>query len=296
MAFAPDASKVLKRREEFHRGLGKIALAAEIDGGTGEFRRVGPEGEQRLAVPRCHDIEPERHLRRVMAFQLARRSDLGFRPRHGERMTEDRLDLLSRQSANPKQRGLVADHADHCRFEPARARTSIEDHRGDIAKLELDMFGQGRADPPRSVGAGCGDGKTGLGEQRARHRMRRRPERDRVEACADEFGDLAILRPRQHQRQRPRPEGFRELSRNDIDHGMRFRLLQPQHMHDQRIEARPLFRREDLGDSGCVQRIGAEPIDSLGRKRDDIAARKRLRGLLDGVLCRFGYGHATANT
>ena len=63
-------------------------------------------------------------------------------------------------------------------------------------------------------------------------------------------------------------------------------------MHDQRIEARPLFRREDLGDSGRVQRIGAEPIDGLGRKRDDIAPRKRLRGLFDGVLCRCGYnGH-----
>ena len=67
-------------------------------------------------------------------------------------------------------------------------------------------------------------------------------------------------------------------------------------MHDQRIEARPLLGREDLGHRGRVQRIGAEPIDGLGRKRDDIAAGKRLRGLLDGVLCRFGYGHAIANT
>ena len=54
-------------------------------------------------------------------------------------------------------------------------------------------------------------------------------------------------------------------------------------MHDQRIEARPLLGGEHLGDGARIERIGAEPIDGLGRKGDDIAAGERLRGLPDGL-------------
>jgi hypothetical protein len=137
-----------ERGEEFHRSFGKIALAAEIDGRTGKFRRIGPEGEERLAVMRCHHIESQLHLRRVMTLQLTGRADFGFRPRHGETATQDLLDLFARQRAHAKQHGLVADDAHDGRFQSAGTRSSIEDHGGNLAKLGLDMFGQRRADPP----------------------------------------------------------------------------------------------------------------------------------------------------
>ena len=42
-------------------------------------------------------------------------------------------------------------------------------------------------------------------------------------------------------------------------------------MHDQRVEARPALRSKDRGDGAVAGRVGAEPVDRLGRKRDEPA-------------------------
>ena len=62
-------------------------------------------------------------------------------------------------------------------------------------------------------------------------------------------------------------------------------------MHDQRIEARPLLGGEHLGDGARIERIGAEPVDGLGRKGDDLAAGERVRGLPDGLWSGGNDGH-----
>ena len=62
-------------------------------------------------------------------------------------------------------------------------------------------------------------------------------------------------------------------------------------MHDQRIEARPFLGGEHLGHGARIERIGAEPIDRLGGKGDDIAAGERLRCVPDGLFSGGNDGH-----
>jgi hypothetical protein len=54
-------------------------------------------------------------------------------------------------------------------------------------------------------------------------------------------------------------------------------------MDDQRIEARPALGREDLGYSFVLCRIGAEPIDGLGREGDELAFDQGLGGTGNGL-------------
>ena len=52
-------------------------------------------------------------------------------------------------------------------------------------------------------------------------------------------------------------------------------------MDDQRVEARPSLGREDRGDGALVGRVGAEPIDGLGRKGDERPVAQQPRGARD---------------
>ena len=62
-------------------------------------------------------------------------------------------------------------------------------------------------------------------------------------------------------------------------------------MSDQRIEARPPLGGIDLGDRPVVGRIGAEPIDGLGRKGDEFARPDQAGGAGD-LLIADGMLHA----
>ena len=57
-------------------------------------------------------------------------------------------------------------------------------------------------------------------------------------------------------------------------------------MHDQRVEARPALGGEDAGDGALVGRVGAEPVDRLGRERDELSAAQQRGGAGD----RLGSG------
>ena len=150
---------------------------------------------------------------------------------------------------------------------------------------------RGRADAPRPVGAWRCDGQLHFGKERARHGMGRRTKGDGVETCGDQVDDRATRTFPEHQRQGPWPEGFCKLARGSVEKSVGFSLDEPEHMHDQRIEAWPLFGGEDLGDCGAVERVGAEPIDRLGGKRDDVAAGDRAGGLSDGLWRSGDDGH-----
>ena len=52
-------------------------------------------------------------------------------------------------------------------------------------------------------------------------------------------------------------------------------------VNDQRVEARPALGLEQPGDRAIVAGIGAEPIDRLGRKRDQRAAFQQIGRRLD---------------
>ena len=62
-------------------------------------------------------------------------------------------------------------------------------------------------------------------------------------------------------------------------------------MHDQRIEARPLLGGEHACHGARIECVGAEAVDRLGRKGDDIAAGERFRCMPDGLLRGGNDGH-----
>ncbi len=269
--------ELAERGEEICRGLAKIAARAEIDHRT-ERRRIGPEREQRFALAGRRGVKAKRRLRRVMHLHLSRRhqSSAGFRQRHG--MPQDLLDLLARERAGTKQGDGVAVNAEHGRFKAEGACAAVEDHGRKIAELRRDMGGRGWAHALRAVGARRRDRDVRGLKQGARDRVARRAERHGVGAGANEVGNGAIGAARQHERQRSRPEGAHQFSRRIVDDRIGLGLGHSRHMHDQRVEAWPRLGREHLGHGGRIECIGAEAIDRLGGKRDDLAPRQGLRG------------------
>jgi hypothetical protein len=61
------------------------------------------------------------------------------------------------------------------------------------------------------------------------------------------------------------------------------RLFERGDMHDQRIEARPVLGGKDLGHGLVLRRIGAETVDGLGRKGDELPFDQRFDGFGDGL-------------
>ena len=72
--------------------------------------------------------------------------------------------------------------------------------------------------------------------------------------------------------------------RRFIKNRERPRRLQRGDMGDQRIERRAAFGGVEAGDGLAVTRVGAEPVDGLGRKGDQPALRQAAPGRLDGVF------------
>ena len=73
--------------------------------------------------------------------------------------------------------------------------------------------------------------------------------------------------------------------------------LDVRHMRDQRIESRAALGGVETGDGLAIAGIGAEPVDGLGRKRDQPTGGQagcrrldRLRDLLGGFLS-LGFHH-----
>ncbi len=116
--------------------------------------------------------------------------------------------------------------------------------------------------------------------------MGRGAQRDRVEPGAGEQRQPAVRASRQHQGQRAGPETIRRLSRALVEGGARLGLLQPPHMHDQRVEARPALRGEDPRDRRLARRIAAEPVHRLGRERDELASAQPPRGAFNRIVAR----------
>ena len=81
-----------------------------------------------------------------------------------------------------------------------------------------------------------------------------------------------------NERQRPRPERRRQLLGVGIEARQRVRGLAAGHMRDQRIERRPPLGGIEPRHRLAIAGVGAEPVDGLGRKRDQPAALQAARG------------------
>ena len=99
-------------------------------------------------------------------------------------------------------------------------------------------------------------------------------DRDRVEPGGGQLGHRTVIRFRHHQRQRPRPERFGSLDAraSNARSGARRRVGD---MGDQRVERRPPLGGEEAGDRGRIGGVRPEPVDRLGRKRDQPAGAQK---------------------
>ena len=225
-----------------------------------------------------------------MRGELAWRCHMAARLRLRKLAPEHLLDLLARKRAKAKQGDVVAVDAEHRRLESERARTAIEDHGRNIVKLRLHMGRSGRTDAPRTVGARRGDGQLHRFQQGTRNRMVRGAERNGVETGADEIGNGAASRARQHQRQWSRPEGADQFPRSVVDGGVALRLLKPEHMHDQRIEAGAVLGGKHLGDAEASSALAPSPYTvSVGKATISPRAKASAARLMDSfVAARIG--------
>ena len=219
-----------------------------------------------------------------MAFQHARR------PRHCSRFDsgqrpDDGLDLLRRQPAGPQQPRVRPAEIDDGGFKADGGRSVIEDHRHPVAESLGDMGRRGGAEAPGGIGAGGGDGPAEGLEQAGRHGMARHPDGQGIEPRRGQQRDGAALPAWQDQGQRPRPELRRQDPRALIHRHQGFGGGLVREMDDQRVEARPVLRREDCCHGAVVSGVGAQAVDRLGRKGDELAGGKRC-GCRGDVLFR----------
>ncbi len=137
------------------------------------------------------------------------------------------------------------------------------------------MSGRGRRDVTGEVRRRGDHRAAEQAQDFARHRVGRYPDRDGVEAGGGEIGDRAAVRLGQHQRQRTRPERRRERQRRSVKPGDLPRGGEVPDMGDQGIEGRPALGLVEPGNGGGIGGIGAEPVNGLGRERDEPAIPER---------------------
>ena len=119
--------------------------------------------------------------------------------------------------------------------------------------------------------------------------MRRRAEGDGREAGAGQFGDGAVGAARRDQRERARPEAIGQRAGVRVQMRVPLRVVQAEHMGDQRIETRAALGLEDARHSDGVRGVGAEAVDGLGRERDETARAQDLGGAGDAHDARCGF-------
>ena len=218
MAAAPAASSVAQRGEQVGGGLGEIAGRAEVDGGAGMCaarRGRTPAGLRRARTSRAS----RRSLRRgrVVARQHAGRGRAAFGVA-GARATalpSDALDVLARDAAEAQDDGRRR-RSHRRRSIPGRPAVAPPSRIiGDaVAEIGCDVRGRRRADMAGAVGAGRGDGHAGGAQQRLRDRDA--PGTRTATVSRPAVARSAMVqsgRLREHQRQRPGPEGVGERAR-----------------------------------------------------------------------------------
>ena len=143
------------------------------------------------------------------------------------------------------------------------------------------------ADMAEDIGAGRGDGNSGLANYLKRYRVGRHADADQRTARSDNIGNG--FRAGKQQRQGSGPERFHQAAhrRRILDD----ELLQHRvfvngagNVHDDGIPGGALFGLKDARHGRRVKRIGAKSVDGFGGQGDETAGAKNLRGLSDGGL------------
>ena len=249
-----------------------------------------PEGEQRFAR-----LERRRH--RAAAAPSARNATPACpapaAPSVGDRQAiasarPSTRSIASRGSAAGPQQRRLADAGDDGRLDADRARAAIDDQIDAAAQVGEHVRGAGRRDVAGAIGR-WRHHRPAEGARAMRappDAPARAPRRCRARPVA-RSATRAIRLLWQHQRQRPRPERRRQPFGGGVeDARARARGVDVGDMGDQRIEGRPALGRIEPGDGLAVAGVGAEPVDGLGRKRDQPAGGKAARRGLDRLVDR----------
>ncbi|ABA51112.1 hypothetical protein BURPS1710b_1002 [Burkholderia pseudomallei 1710b] len=256
------------------------------------FARVARGREQRLEP--LERRERKRRARRVMRLERAGRARRGCVAAVGQARRDAKHvgDLPRAHMARAQQRRKAARQIENRRFDADVGRAAIE-HMDGIAELVAHVLRGGRAHVAEAVRRRRGDAavpaapRVERAQQRLRDRMRRTAQADRVLPAAHRVRN--VRGALQDQRERAGPERVDQLLRVG---GQRFDpitgIAARREMDDHRMVRRPPFRRVDARDGGRVLRVGAEPVDGLGRKRDELARIEPRGRVLDGLGAREG--------
>ena len=147
------------------------------------------------------------------------------------------------------------------------------------------MLGARGADASGPVGRRRGNRHTGSCKNGAGNRVTGNAHGDRVEAGGDQIGDRESRRFLEDQRQRPWPERLRQSFGHRREDGEFAGGIEIGHVGNQWVEARPALGLEDPRHRLRIGRIGAEPVNRLGRKRDEMPGRQETAGLGNGFEC-----------
>ncbi len=166
-----------------------------------------------------------------------------------------------------------------------RRRAAVEDEIDAAVKVGQNVVRAGRRDVAGAVGRGRDHRLAERRQNGVRHLVIGHAHRDGIETGRRQVAHKAFGGLGQNERQRPRPERLGELQRFGVEAGERLRRLEIDDMGDQRIERRPALGLVEPRDSAPVGRIGAQAVDSFGRKRHQAAGGEdpRRRGDRSGV-------------
>ena len=169
-------------------------------------------------------------------------------------------------------------------FEAERAGAAVE-HGGDAAAEAVeDVGGRGGADPAGEVGRRRGERAAEAGEEALRQRVPRHPQRHAGEAGGGALGETGVGAARQHQRQRAGPEAGGQRAGLGREDGEALGGGEVGDVDDERVERGPPLGGEDAGHGAVAQRVGAEAVDGLGRKGDELARAQEARGGAEAAL------------
>ena len=188
------------------------------------------------------------------------------------------LELRIGDETRPQQAHLLAVEAHDGGLEADLAFAAVEHHAHGVAEFLAHVLGARRAHAAEAIGRGRGDAAAESRQQLLRHGMRGHADGDGVLAAGDHV--VHVLRARQDHRQRARPEARGELLRV-FGHLARpaMQVLRVVEVDDDRVIGRPFLELENAAHRRRVLRIGAEPVDRFGRKRDELAVTQRGDGV-----------------
>ena len=226
--------------------------------------------------------DADRHARRVV-LGIAARHARGTRLRRALCLRHDGADLAQRDRAGPQHARHVIDARDDGRFQADLAVATLEHHGRVVAEFLAYVVGARRAHMTIAVRGRRREAAAETAQQLLRDRMRGHAHGDGVLSARD--GRVDGRRTPQYERQRARPEplGEQPCRLGDVERPA-FERARVFDMDDQRMRRRTTLELEHAPDRIRVRRIGAEPVNGLGRENDELARAQCLDCAIDLFL------------